>query len=142
MLWDLVDSVRVSMLRDEWQTSSGWDWQGKHYLQCAPTCSHVHRRKYSRVTSILVARCQPGDEVSLTGIYRNNFDRSLNTKHGFPVFSTIIEANYIEKESDRFYSVCICGLTSYPLPPLPLWGVRVAWQMLSRGEALVARNSI
>lgn len=56
----------------------------------------------------LVDSVRPGDEVSLTGIYRNNFDRSLNTKHGFPVFSTIIEANYVEKESDRFYSF---GLT-------------------------------
>eukprot|EP00049_Salpingoeca_infusionum_P008284 m.134972 g.134972 ORF g.134972 m.134972 type:complete len:898 (-) comp13970_c0_seq1:215-2908(-) len=47
---------------------------------------------------------KPGDEISLTGIYRNNFDRSLNTKHGFPVFATVIEANYIEKKSDKLGS--------------------------------------
>lgn len=27
---------------------------------------------------------------------------TLNNKHGFPVFSTIIEANYVEKLSDTF----------------------------------------
>lgn len=36
----------------------------------------------------------------MTGIYRNNFDASLNTKNGFPVFSTIIEANYISRNSN------------------------------------------
>eukprot|EP00045_Choanoeca_perplexa_P010873 m.112895 g.112895 ORF g.112895 m.112895 type:complete len:889 (+) comp15424_c0_seq1:120-2786(+) len=46
---------------------------------------------------------KPGDEITLTGIYRNNFDRALNTKHGFPVFATVIEANYIEKTADKFY---------------------------------------
>ena len=35
----------------------------------------------------------------MTGIYRNNFDASLNTKNGFPVFSTILEANYISRNS-------------------------------------------
>lgn len=38
----------------------------------------------------------------MTGIYRNNFDASLNTKNGFPVFSTIIEANHINKKEDQF----------------------------------------
>ncbi len=31
----------------------------------------------------------------LAGIYTNKFDASLNMKNGFPVFSTLIEANYI-----------------------------------------------
>lgn len=38
----------------------------------------------------------------VTGIYRNNFDASLNAKNGFPVFSTVIEANYINKKEDLF----------------------------------------
>jgi DNA replication licensing factor MCM2 len=38
----------------------------------------------------------------VTGIYRNNFDASLNSKNGFPVFSTIIEANHINKKEDQF----------------------------------------
>jgi DNA replication licensing factor MCM2 len=35
----------------------------------------------------------PGEEIEVIGIYRNNFDAALNTKNGFPVFATIIEAN-------------------------------------------------
>jgi DNA replication licensing factor MCM2 len=38
----------------------------------------------------------------VTGIYRNNFDASLNIKNGFPVFSTILEANHINKKEDLF----------------------------------------
>jgi DNA replication licensing factor MCM2 len=39
--------------------------------------------------------CKPGDEIELTGIYTNNYESSLNTKHGFPVFATVIHANHI-----------------------------------------------
>ena len=54
------------------------------------------------VLSSCVFLClQPGDEIEVTGIYRNNFDKSLNSKHGFPVFSTVLEANYIEKKADK-----------------------------------------
>ena len=38
---------------------------------------------------------QPGDEVELTGVYTNNYDGSLNTAQGFPVFATVIMANHI-----------------------------------------------
>lgn len=38
----------------------------------------------------------------MTGVYRNNFDASLNSKNGFPVFSTIIEANHVNKKEDLF----------------------------------------
>ncbi|KAG8763915.1 MCM DNA helicase complex subunit, partial [Serendipita sp. 405] len=48
----------------------------------------------------LIDGAKPGEEVEVTGIYRNNFDASLNTKNGFPVFSTIIEANYISRNSN------------------------------------------
>ena len=40
----------------------------------------------------------------MTGIYRNNYDAALNTQHGFPVFSTVIEANHINKKADRYSS--------------------------------------
>lgn len=40
----------------------------------------------------------------VTGIYKNTFDRQLNTAQGFPVFKTSIEANYIFKEQDLFES--------------------------------------
>ncbi|CAE6419282.1 DNA replication licensing factor mcm2 OS=Schizosaccharomyces pombe (strain 972 / ATCC 24843) GN=mcm2 PE=1 SV=1 [Rhizoctonia solani AG-1 IB] len=50
----------------------------------------------------LIDSAKPGEEIEVTGIYRNNFDASLNAKNGFPVFSTVIEANYINKKEDLF----------------------------------------
>jgi DNA replication licensing factor MCM2 len=50
----------------------------------------------------LIDVAKPGEEVEVTGIYRNNFDASLNTKNGFPVFSTVLEANHINKKEDLF----------------------------------------
>lgn len=44
--------------------------------------------------------CKPGDEVVLTGIYTYKFDYVLNLKHGFPLFSTCIEAIYIKSQAD------------------------------------------
>ena len=43
---------------------------------------------------------RPGDEVFVTGIVTNRFEYALNAKHGFPVFNTIIEANYIKRVKD------------------------------------------
>ncbi len=37
----------------------------------------------------------------MTGIYKNNYDGSLNTANGFPVFATVIEANHISKQDDK-----------------------------------------
>ena len=66
----------------------------------------------------LIDTAKPGEEVvsihiiflfqnltvvqEVTGVYRNNFDASLNSKNGFPVFSTIIEANHVNKKEDLF----------------------------------------
>ena len=33
--------------------------------------------------------------LQLTGVYTNNYDGSLNTTNGFPVFATVIMANHI-----------------------------------------------
>jgi len=44
------------------------------------------------------------EKQEVTGIYRNNFDASLNSKNGFPVFSTLIEANHVNKKEDLFSS--------------------------------------
>ncbi|KAL5013410.1 hypothetical protein ScPMuIL_007680 [Solemya velum] len=49
----------------------------------------------------LVDMCKPGDELEMTGIYHNNYDGSLNTSNGFPVFATVIQANYITKKDDK-----------------------------------------
>lgn len=45
----------------------------------------------------LIDSAKPGEEVDVTGIYRNSYDGSLNAKNGFPVFSTVIEANMIQR---------------------------------------------
>lgn len=49
----------------------------------------------------LIDSCKPGEEVEVTGVYRNNYDPQLNNKNGFPVFATIIEANHIAKSHDQ-----------------------------------------
>lgn len=48
----------------------------------------------------LIDCARPGDEIEVTGIYRHNVDPSINIMHGFPVFSTVIEANYVRKMED------------------------------------------
>ena len=65
------------------------------------------RQKEVVLLADLIDSCKPGDEIELTGVYRNNFESALNYKHGFPVFATVIEANYIERRSDKFSSVRI-----------------------------------
>ena len=34
-------------------------------------------------------------------MYTNNYDGSLNTANGFPVFATVIEGNFISKKDDK-----------------------------------------
>ncbi|KAE8203388.1 hypothetical protein A4X06_0g2214 [Tilletia controversa] len=50
----------------------------------------------------LIDSAKPGEEIEVTGIYRNNFDAALNTKNGFPVFATVIEANHVSKRADAY----------------------------------------
>jgi DNA replication licensing factor MCM2 len=57
----------------------------------------VPRTKEVILTNDLKDIAKPGEIIDVTGIYMNNYDAALNTKHGFPVFSTIIEANHISK---------------------------------------------
>ncbi|XP_005992593.3 DNA replication licensing factor MCM2 [Latimeria chalumnae] len=59
------------------------------------------RSKDSILLADLVDSCKPGDEIELTGIYHNNYDGSLNTANGFPVFATVILANHITKKDDK-----------------------------------------
>jgi DNA replication licensing factor MCM2 len=49
----------------------------------------------------LIDSCKPGEDIEVTGIYRNNYDAQLNNKNGFPVFATILEANYVVKSHDQ-----------------------------------------
>ncbi|KAJ4826063.1 MCM DNA helicase complex subunit [Turnera subulata] len=60
------------------------------------------RHKEVILLNDLIDCARPGEEIEVTGIYTNNFDLSLNTKNGFPVFATVIEANYITKKQDLF----------------------------------------
>ena len=38
---------------------------------------------------------KPGEEVEITGIYKNRYHMPLNIKQGFPLFATEIEANCV-----------------------------------------------
>ena len=60
------------------------------------------RSKEVVVQDDLIDQARPGEEVEITGVYTNSFDRSLNTKNGFPVFSTVVEANYLSKREDAY----------------------------------------
>lgn len=43
---------------------------------------------------------RPGDEIEVTGVYTHRYDFALNVKHGFPLFYTLIEANYVKRIDD------------------------------------------
>lgn len=49
----------------------------------------------------LIDSAKPGEEIEVTGIYRNNYDAQLNNRNGFPVFATIMEANHVIKSHDQ-----------------------------------------
>ena len=49
----------------------------------------------------LIDSAKPGEEVEITGIYRNSYDAQLNNRNGFPVFATVLEANYVVKSHDQ-----------------------------------------
>jgi DNA replication licensing factor MCM2 len=50
----------------------------------------------------LIDCARPGEQVEVTGVYKNNFDSSLNKKNGFPVFATLIDANHVSKKDDVY----------------------------------------
>jgi len=59
------------------------------------------RSKDAILMGDLCDSCKPGDEIDVTGIYYNNYDGSLNTQNGFPVFATVLQANFISKKEDK-----------------------------------------
>ena len=63
----------------------------KRFFICSQKCS------CSTLIIIIFLLCPQ----EVTGIYRNNYDGSLNTSNGFPVFATVIEANFISKQDDK-----------------------------------------
>lgn len=64
------------------------------------SAGRVPRAKDVIVLGDLCDSCRPGDEVDLTGVYTNSYDGSLNIATGFPVFSTVIQANNIVRKQD------------------------------------------
>lgn len=48
----------------------------------------------------LIDSAKPGEEIEITGIYRNSYSAQLNNRNGFPVFATILEANHVIKSHD------------------------------------------
>lgn len=50
----------------------------------------------------LIDCARPGEEIQVTGVYINSFDATLNVKQGFPVFSTHVEANHVQKTEDVY----------------------------------------
>lgn len=61
----------------------------------------VPRQKEVILLNDLIDIARPGDEVEITGIYLTRFDFGANAKHGFPVFSTTIEANHVRRFGDE-----------------------------------------
>jgi len=61
----------------------------------------VPRQKEVVLLNDLIDCARPGDEVEITGIYVTRFDLLSNMKHGFPVFSTTIEANCVRRFGDE-----------------------------------------
>ena len=55
------------------------------------------RQKEVLLFDDLVDTTRPGDEVELTGVYTSKYEVTANVKYCFPIFSTLIEANYIAR---------------------------------------------
>jgi len=75
----------------------------KLVLQECPGSVPAGRIPRSRDVILIDDLCdtvRPGEEICITGIYRNIFDVSVNIVQCFPVFSTVIFANNILKESE------------------------------------------
>ena len=49
----------------------------------------------------LIDSAKPGEEIEVTGIYRNSYSAQLNNRNGFPVFATILEANHVVQSHDQ-----------------------------------------
>ncbi|EEC03693.1 MCM2 protein, putative, partial [Ixodes scapularis] len=65
------------------------------------TAGRLPRSKDAILLGDLCDSCKPGDEIELTGVYTNNYDGSLNTVNGFPVFATVVMANHVVKKDDQ-----------------------------------------
>jgi DNA replication licensing factor MCM2 len=53
------------------------------------------------LTHDLIDLAKPGEEIDVTGVYKNNFDPLLNSRQGFPVFTTVLHANNVTKRTSE-----------------------------------------
>jgi len=67
----------------------------------------VPRYKQVILTNDLIDSARPGEEIRVVGTYINNFDVGLNVKQGFPVFSTVIEANNVERLQNQDVAIAL-----------------------------------
>ncbi|KAL4142954.1 hypothetical protein QTP88_005342 [Uroleucon formosanum] len=67
----------------------------------------IPRSKECILLADLCDQCKPGDEIDVTGIYSNSYEGSLNTGNGFPVFATVIMANYIIIKDNKHIVECL-----------------------------------
>lgn len=56
------------------------------HMECIMRCHACHVLAPSPTTMLLCC----------AGVYTNTYDATLNVKNGFPVFSTLVEANHIQ----------------------------------------------
>ncbi len=63
-----------------------------------------HPYPFSLSLSFTLSQARPGEEVEVTGIYQHTFEPGANIKNGFPVFGTMIEANYVQRRADAAVS--------------------------------------
>lgn len=66
----------------------------------------VPRHKDVILLGDLIDIARPGEEIEVTGIYQHSYqDIGRKNKNGFPVFSTVIEANCVQKKQDATSNV-------------------------------------
>jgi len=64
----------------------------------------VPRYKDVILLADLIDAARPGEEIEITGIYTHTFDPGMHSKQGFPVFATVLEANFVQKRADALAS--------------------------------------
>ncbi|ODM92016.1 DNA replication licensing factor mcm2 [Orchesella cincta] len=103
----MYDCVPCDTVLGPFIQTQGEETKPSHCVECQRESTgnvpagRLPRSKDVICLSDLTDVCKPGDEIDLTGIYTNTYDGSLNVKQGFPVFSTVILANYIFKKDDK-----------------------------------------
>ncbi len=64
----------------------------------------VPRHKEVILLHDLIDSCAPGEMVDITAVYKHQFDANLNVQNGFPVFHTVLQANYVAKHAHAMAS--------------------------------------